>query len=80
MPSKKGPRVWVPLKCTNQRARWVKTKSITGEKVTVSQVKECNTQNYVTEKNKRNTEDKIEMNKFCSTCKKQTLHKETKLS
>lgn len=39
---------------------------------------ECKNENYRTEKNKRNTTDKLELNKFCSTCRKTTAHKETK--
>ena len=31
-----------------------------------------------TEKNTKNTTDKLELNKFCSTCRKTTAHKETK--
>lgn len=36
----------------------------------------CNSENYLTEKNKKNTPDRIEMMKFCQKCRKQTLHKE----
>lgn len=40
----------------------------------------CNQRNYVTEKNKINTTEKLEMEKFCKWCKKRTTHKErTKL-
>ena len=39
---------------------------------------ECKEQNYRTEKNKRNTSDKLELNKYCSRCRKTTLHKEEK--
>ena len=35
-------------------------------------------QNYRTEKNKRNTTDRLELNKYCSKCQKTTAHKETK--
>lgn len=35
---------------------------------------ECGTQNYVTERNKLNTQ-KMEMNKYCKVDKKHTLHK-----
>ncbi|OGC93248.1 50S ribosomal protein L33 [Candidatus Amesbacteria bacterium RIFCSPHIGHO2_02_FULL_47_9] len=37
----------------------------------------CKSQNYITEKNKVNTPDKIELKKYCRRCKKHTLHKET---
>lgn len=36
----------------------------------------CGDENYLTEKNKKNTPDRIEVNKFCPKCRKQTLHKE----
>ncbi len=36
----------------------------------------CGEENYLTEKNKKNTPDRIEQKKFCSKCQKQTLHKE----
>jgi large subunit ribosomal protein L33 len=38
---------------------------------------ECKTQNYITEKNKTNTEGKLELKKFCKKCRKTTPHKET---
>jgi large subunit ribosomal protein L33 len=31
-----------------------------------------------TEKNKKNTVEKLEINKYCPKCRKTTLHKETK--
>lgn len=37
----------------------------------------CKSQNYLTEKNKVNTPDKLEFNKFCKTCRKVTPHKES---
>lgn len=36
----------------------------------------CGDENYLTEKNKKNTPDRIEVNKFCPKCRKQTAHKE----
>lgn len=36
----------------------------------------CGRQNYVTEKNKVNTTDKVVFKKFCKLCKTQTEHKE----
>lgn len=39
---------------------------------------ECKNRNYTTNKNKKNDPDRIELKKFCPTCRKQTLHKETK--
>jgi len=39
---------------------------------------ECKSQNYVTQKNKLNNQEKLELNKFCPVCKKVTPHKEVK--
>ncbi|MDR3564712.1 MAG: 50S ribosomal protein L33 [Negativicutes bacterium] len=39
---------------------------------------ECKQRNYQTNKNKKNDPDRLEMNKFCKFCRKQTPHKETK--
>jgi len=39
---------------------------------------ECKRRNYTTTKNKKTTPDKLELKKFCSTCRKHTAHKETK--
>ena len=39
---------------------------------------ECKQRNYDTTKNKKNDPDRIEINKYCRFCRKQTLHKETK--
>ena len=36
----------------------------------------CGEENYLTEKNKRNTPDRLEQKKYCPRCKKTTLHKE----
>ena len=39
---------------------------------------ECKNRNYMTNKNKKNTPDRIELKKYCKFCKKHTAHKETK--
>ncbi|MBR5059465.1 MAG: 50S ribosomal protein L33 [Clostridia bacterium] len=39
---------------------------------------ECKRRNYITMKNKKNTTDRLEMNKYCKFCEKHTVHKETK--
>ncbi|KGF07166.1 MAG: 50S ribosomal protein L33 [Ezakiella sp.] len=39
---------------------------------------ECKQRNYVTDKNKKNTTDRVELKKYCKFCKKHTVHKETK--
>ncbi|MDR2538132.1 MAG: 50S ribosomal protein L33 [Bifidobacteriaceae bacterium] len=38
----------------------------------------CKERNYITTKNKRNTPDRLELNKYCPRCNKETLHKETR--
>jgi len=38
----------------------------------------CDTQNYVTTKNKVNTTDALSFDKYCKLCKKHTPHKERK--
>ena len=38
----------------------------------------CNEKNYRTPKNKRNTPNRRDLNKYCSRCQKHTAHKEEK--
>lgn len=38
----------------------------------------CKERNYLTSKNKRNDEGRIEMKKYCPNERKMTLHRETK--
>jgi large subunit ribosomal protein L33 len=38
----------------------------------------CKNENYRTEKNKRNTTDRLKLNKYCPKCKKHTEHTEKK--
>ena len=39
---------------------------------------ECKHKKYVTVKNKKNTTDKLQLNKYCKWCNKSTVHKEEK--
>ena len=39
---------------------------------------ECKERNYITEKNRRNNPDRIELAKLCPRCKKHTEHRETR--
>ena len=39
---------------------------------------ECKETNYRTEKNKKNTTERLELNKFCPKCRKNNTHKESK--
>lgn len=43
------------------------------------QCTECKQKNYTTEKNRRNTQGKLELNKYCPFERKHTLHRETKI-
>ncbi|MDO5569246.1 MAG: 50S ribosomal protein L33 [bacterium] len=38
----------------------------------------CKEINYKTSKNKKNTTDRLELNKYCPRCRKNTAHKEKK--
>jgi large subunit ribosomal protein L33 len=40
---------------------------------------ECKRKNYTTQKNRRNTQEKLEFMKYCPFDRKHTLHKETKI-
>lgn len=37
----------------------------------------CKSQNYITEKNRVNTEGKLALKKYCKRCKKVTVHRES---
>ena len=37
----------------------------------------CNSFNYITERNRVNTTEKLKLKKYCKKCKKRTEHKET---
>jgi len=39
---------------------------------------QCKNRNYSSTKNKKKNPDKLELSKFCSNCRKHTLHKEIK--
>lgn len=39
---------------------------------------ECKNRNYNTTKNKANNPERLELKKYCPTCRKETAHKETK--
>ncbi len=37
----------------------------------------CKSQNYITDRNKINTAEKLKLRKFCKYCRKHTEHKES---
>ena len=39
---------------------------------------ECKRRNYITEKNKNNTRDRVELSKYCRWCKQHRAHRETR--
>ncbi|WP_153505541.1 50S ribosomal protein L33 [Cumulibacter manganitolerans] len=39
---------------------------------------ECKNRNYITNKNRRNDPDRLELKKFCPTCRAQRVHRETR--
>ncbi len=43
------------------------------------QCSECKRKNYTTKKNRKNTQQKLELMKYCKFDRKHTLHKETKV-
>ncbi len=38
----------------------------------------CKRRNYATSKNKKNNAERLELRKFCSTCRQHVSHRETK--
>ena len=43
------------------------------------QCSECKRKNYSTQKNRRNTQEKLEKSKYCPFDRKHTSHKETRI-
>ncbi len=39
---------------------------------------ECKERNYVTNKNRTNTRDRLELKKYCNRCRRHTPHEETR--
>jgi large subunit ribosomal protein L33 len=49
-----------------------------GERIFIALVcSVCKSQNYISEKNKTNTPEKLVLRKYCRKCKKVTEHKES---
>jgi large subunit ribosomal protein L33 len=64
MAKNKGSRVLITLECTDCRSNTNKrTPGIS---------------RYMTQKNRRNTPDRIELKKYCPNCNRHTIHKEIK--
>ena len=39
---------------------------------------ECKERNYTTQKNRRNTQGRVELKKYCPRCRTHALHRETR--
>ncbi|OGH18101.1 MAG: 50S ribosomal protein L33 [Candidatus Levybacteria bacterium RIFCSPHIGHO2_12_FULL_38_12] len=49
-----------------------------GNRITIGLVcSECKNRNYLSTRNKINTEEKLVLKKYCRRCRKRTPHKET---
>lgn len=48
------------------------------DKMVVLACETCKERNYTTVKNKKANKERMELNKYCASCKKHTAHKETK--
>jgi large subunit ribosomal protein L33 len=55
------------------------SKKSSGPERIALQCSECSRKNYTTTKNKKNSQGKLELKKYCKWEKKHTLHKETKV-
>ena len=44
------------------------------DRMVVLACEDCKERNYTTVKNKKNSKDRMELSKYCPTCKKHTTH------
>jgi large subunit ribosomal protein L33 len=66
-----------PLADTTRKRTTVAKATDIRPKITLA-CEDCKNRNYITKKNRRNDPDRLEVKKFCPTCKKHTNHKETR--
>ena len=66
-----------PQRCFFRRKIMAKAKKTKRAAITLA-CTECKNRNYDTSKNTAEHPDRIELNKYCPTCRKHTTHKETK--
>lgn len=64
MAKTKGTRILITLECTSCRSNLNK--------------KVAGVSRYLTQKNRRNNPQRLELKKYCSYCNKPTIHKEIK--
>ncbi len=72
-----GPAFLLPGPASNKEVPKRMAKAGNRVKITL-RCNECKQRNYNTKKNKKNTTDRLEMNKYCPFCRKHTVHTETK--
>lgn len=65
MAKPKGTRILITLECTECRSG-------------ISNKRSSGVSRYTTQKNRRNTPERIELKKYCRFCNKSTIHKEIK--
>ena len=74
--AKAGPALFLP---DGPNLKEVPRMAKAGNRVKITlRCSECKQRNYNTKKNKRNTTERLELNKYCPFCRKHTLHTETK--
>jgi large subunit ribosomal protein L33 len=50
-----------------------------GHRINIAlECQECKRRNYATQKNRRNSPEKLALKKYCRFCRRHTEHKETK--
>nr|YP_010537685.1 ribosomal protein L33 [Tenuicylindrus belgicus]UYC31602.1 ribosomal protein L33 [Tenuicylindrus belgicus] len=64
MAKSKGTRILITLECTECRSNTAQKKP--------------GVSRYTTQKNRRNTPERIELKKYCPNCDRTTIHKEIK--
>jgi large subunit ribosomal protein L33 len=69
--------VWSAPKAYNLNEEVADVASVARNKIMLA-CTECKQRNYNSMKNKKNTPDRVELNKYCRFCKKHTAHRETK--
>jgi large subunit ribosomal protein L33 len=80
---------WAPIFTRNTLRWYCILAEISGENIMASKGKEnrivvalacttCKRRNYATSKNKKNNAERLELRKFCNTCRQHVSHRETK--
>lgn len=74
-----APNKGIPSKKNRGRQNKSENQEVPNMRVKITMAcSECKQRNYMTNKNKKNNPDRLEMNKYCRFCRKHTVHKETK--